>query len=156
MNARLANAEMVLLLAVGALLPGACTMTDSGNPLRPTDENAMEADNEWQFLQGALEEKTFHDAGNEITLVFHDGRLSGHGGVNQYSAPVKVAGQEITLTGPIVTTRMLGPRAAMRLENDYLSALREVSHYRRSGAKLRLFGGQGMVLRFHCPTCRDR
>lgn len=132
-------------------------MTDSSNQVRFTGENAIEADNDWQFLEGALAGQTFRaDGSEEITLVFHDGRLYGRSGVNQYSAPVKVTGQSITLTGPIITTRMLGLRAAMRLENDYLSALSEVSYYRRSGAKLRLFGDHGMVLRFHCSTCRDR
>ena len=162
MTVRSATATIPLLLAASAALLGACDTINGDNErlLLACPGGASTKDKEggkdWQLLEGTVAGRTFRAVGAEITLAFHDARLFGHGGVNRYIAPVRVSGRDIVPTGAIVTTRMAGPRAAMRRESDYLAALGKVTRYRRSGEHLQLLGADGVVLRFQCPACNDR
>ena len=144
----------LLPLLISALLLDACTARNGENELLAPShrERASAAQSSWRLLQGTLAGKTFRGDGANVTLVFNGDHLSGYSGVNRYRAPVRVKGRHIAVNGPIITTRMAGPLAAMRLESDYLSALRKITRYRRDGEHLQLRGDDGVLLRFGAAT----
>lgn len=58
--------------------------------------------------------------------ISDDGRLSGFSGVNRYAGPVLNPDSLVDgrfAVGPLVSTKMAGPPAAMRMENDFFDAL---------------------------------
>jgi len=61
-------------------------------------------------------------AGVTVTLDATDDHISGRGGVNRYMGAVPTGGGTITF-GPLATTLMAGPPAAMEVERTYLQAL---------------------------------
>ncbi len=101
----------------------------------------------WQLRQGELAGETFQPQTQPITLTFTaEGLIAGSTGINQYSAPVELRGNQFTLPNPIRTTRRAGTVELMRTENAYLSTLREINQYQRNGNQLTLSGDNGAVL----------
>jgi heat shock protein HslJ len=82
--------------------------------------------------------------GIETTAVFGaDGKLSGSGGCNQYSAQyITTASNGITITQPI-TTLMACAEPVMKQETQYLSLLQLAAKYEISGDQLTLFDKNG-------------
>jgi heat shock protein HslJ len=66
-----------------------------------------------------------------------DGRVRGTGGVNRFTGHIEVIGDDIQF-GPLATTRMAGPPAAMEDERHLLAAL--------SGRRTIVMSGDGLVL----------
>jgi len=83
---------------------------------------------EWQ-LQSMSKDEAVPD-GLDVTLVFINGRVSGHAGCNSYFGSVTAGDNpgDITL-GQIGSTRMACPPEAMELENRYLQALSNVTGF---------------------------
>jgi lactoylglutathione lyase len=82
------------------------------------------------------------------TLVFENGRIAGHAGVNRYAGEYTLRGGELTL-GPLAVTRMAGPPAAMESERRYLDALGRAARAAVQEGTLVLADGEGNeVLRF--------
>jgi heat shock protein HslJ len=76
--------------------------------------------------------------GTQLTADFaKDGRLSGSGGCNQYSADYKTAGKSITI-GPALATLMIcaQPAGVMDQEAQYLAALQSAATYSIDGDKM--------------------
>jgi heat shock protein HslJ len=72
------------------------------------------------------------------TIVFgDDGRVTGDAGVNRFGGSYRIDDDEIEL-GPLVSTRMAGPEAAMRQEQDFLAAL--------SGRRRFAIDGEALVI----------
>ena len=79
------------------------------------------------------------------TIVFgDDGRVTGDAGVNRFGGSYRIDGAEIEL-GPLVSTRMAGPEAAMRQERDFLAALSGRRPFAIDGEALVLGHGSGQV-----------
>jgi putative lipoprotein len=79
----------------------------------------------------------------EVTATFgDDGRVSGRGGCNRYSASFTVTGSEIAF-GPIMSTRMACIGEGGRIEGLYLSALEAVTAWAIDGTTLTLTGPAG-------------
>ncbi len=148
------SSARLLPLFIFALFLGACNAGNGEDELLAPfrREEASAAEPYWRLLQGTLAGKAFSSDDANVTLVFDDNHLYGYSGVNRYRAPVSVKGHHIVLNGPIITTRMAGPLAAMRLESDYLSALRKITRYRRDGERLQMRGDDGVVLSFGAAT----
>ena len=80
-----------------------------------------------------------------ITAEFDNGRVSGSGGVNSYSGPVKLSAGGGFAAGPISATEMAGPAPAMRAESAYLTLLEQAASYEVAGTTLTLYDGAGNV-----------
>lgn len=81
--------------------------------------------------------------GSVTTAVFgSDGKLSGSGGCNQYSATYTTSGQSITITQPS-STKMACENNLMQQETQYLSLLPTAAKYETSGSDLTLFNSVG-------------
>ena len=85
--------------------------------------------------------------GSGVTVDFRaDGKLSGSGGCNQYSAEyTTTASNGITITQPINTLMACG-EPIMQQETLYLSALQQATKYEISGDQLTLFDKYGTKL----------
>ena len=79
------------------------------------------------------------------TLRIVDGRASGSGGVNRWSAAARVDGDAIRLSDAIVTRRA-GPPEAMAIESAFLGRLRQAARWRLDGGRLRLLDDAGREL----------
>lgn len=89
----------------------------------------------------------------EITLEFAEGKIGGSSGCNRYFAAVTDDGEQgggISI-GPVGSTRKACPPAVMKLEQQYLEALRQVTRFSFEGSELLLSwgeDGEAGVLRF--------
>lgn len=81
-----------------------------------------------------------------------DGRVTGFGGVNQFSGPFELAGagenRGQLRFGDLAVTLMAGPDNLMQQEKRYLDALRVVDGYIAEGGLLELTTGGQPVLRY--------
>jgi heat shock protein HslJ len=93
-------------------------------------------------------------AGNEakllpdtrITAEFKEGRVSGTGGCNAYSAPYEAKDGKISVGSGISTMMMCSPQAVMDQESAYLKALRAAAGYKIDGDRLTLSDAKGAAL----------
>jgi heat shock protein HslJ len=75
--------------------------------------------------------------GATLTARFgDDGRLTGNGGVNTYSADYTTTPEGTITIGPIITTKMAGPQELMDQEAQYLAALASAKTYSLHGKTL--------------------
>ncbi len=85
------------------------------------------------------------------TLVIDEaGKVNGFAGVNRYggSLSAEALAEGVFFLGPIVSTRMAGPREAMDLETRFLRTLEEASSFRVLDDELVLEAGGKSLLRF--------
>lgn len=86
-------------------------------------------------------------AGTEITATFaDDGTLSGSGGCNTYNTTYAVDGEELTVDGGIMSTKMACEQDVMDQEAAFLAALAETSSYEIQGSTLTLSDADGGFL----------
>jgi len=78
--------------------------------------------------------------------VAADGMVSGRSGVNRFTG--KLGDKPDALFGPMATTRMAGPPAAMQLEDAFLKAMTAASSYTVTGDELVISGANGPLLKF--------
>lgn len=78
-------------------------------------------------------------AGVTVDAVFADGRLSGNAGVNSYSGTYRADDGGDLVIGPVASTQMAGPPAAMEVERAYLAALEAVRGYASDGEVLTMY-----------------
>ena len=72
------------------------------------------------------------------------GRVSGTGGVNRFSAEAVLdGGTGLTWAGPAAVTKMAGPPEAMALEDAFLDALQSVTRIELAGGVLKLASADG-------------
>ena len=81
--------------------------------------------------------------GVKVTAVFGEGRVSGSGGCNRYSAAVVEAGPLEFSIGPAASTRMACPDPAGRFEDRYFSALQAANRFGILLGNLVLHYGRG-------------
>lgn len=83
------------------------------------------ANSHWILTAGQYQGKPLNTAAGKITLnIEPNGQLNGVAAVNHYNIPTQIHGNRLEHTGTITTTRMAGSIPAMRLESNYLSAMR--------------------------------
>jgi heat shock protein HslJ len=87
------------------------------------------------------------DAGVEVTLTFHEGRIAGTAGCNRYFASYSVKGDSLKL-GPAGATKMMCPEPQMTVEDAFLAALARVRTYRVADGRLVLTPAEGGALEF--------
>lgn len=82
----------------------------------------------------------------EVTAVYgEDGKLTGHGGCNRYSAAYTIDGDKIEI-GPARTTRMMCPEPIMAQEAAYLKALAAAAVFRMERSRLVLRDAHGSAM----------
>jgi heat shock protein HslJ len=74
----------------------------------------------------------------EVTARFADGGVSGRAAVNAYRGAVMLGPGDAIAFGPMATTRMAGPEAAMRAESLYLRLLADATSYAIDDGRLTL------------------
>ncbi len=80
-----------------------------------------------------------------ITADFKDGRVSGSGGCNTYSAPYKAEDGKLTI-GMAVSTMMMCSQPIMDQESAYLKSLRTAASYKIEGDRLTISDAQGATV----------
>lgn len=144
-----------LTMLTTATLLGGCLNATSNNlstiaaSSTPVAQKSNLGTEYWQLRQATLDGKplTIH---TPISLHIQDGTVSGNSGVNQYHAQANLQNGTLTIKD-IVTTRMAGSIDNMRLESNYLSALRKVQNVKRDGNHL-ILSGEGTELHYQVST----
>lgn len=123
-----------------AVCGGALACAPDRKPTRATAPAAVTA-----AATAAVKTETFNLVGSEwqlqdlvgsgvvegvhATLAFPEaGKVTGNGSCNSFFGPAQIAGNEIKL-GPLGSTRMACPEAAMNQETKYLNALQAAERY---------------------------
>jgi heat shock protein HslJ len=70
-----------------------------------------------------------------VDATFADGKVSGNGGINQYSGSYETDGSKLSI-GPLMNTQMAGEPAVMEQEAAYLTALQAAGAYKVDGDTL--------------------
>ncbi len=78
-----------------------------------------------------------------IDADFSNGRVSGNAGVNTYSGTYAAGDTGSLQIGPLVSTQMAGPPAAMAAEGAYLDALERAGAYTSDGVTLTVSATNG-------------
>ena len=115
------------------------------------DETVTLAYTEWTLVE--LEGEPVEIGPDEIrpvvVLDLEESRVAGTGGVNRLTSTFALSESELRF-GPVATTRMAGPEAAMRREHELLAALERVTSYALDGRTLTLLAGDEAVVRLRC------
>ncbi len=119
----------LLMLLLAAMLAGCSTA-----PPRPDGT-------EWRLVGWSTSAQRADE--HAITARFADGGVSGRSAVNTYRGSATFGEGSTLAIGPIATTRMAGPEAAMRAEGIYLELLAEAKAYRLEDGRLTLLDGNG-------------
>lgn len=135
-------------MSMAAIVLSACQSSglDTLSNLSPNAQNSPAA-GIWQLSQGSIDQRPLNTALASITLQTGNGEFSGNSGVNQYRVKVQQQGAQLAVEEQIQITRMAGSIEEMRLESDYLSALRRVKQSSQQADSL-LLSGDGVELIF--------
>lgn len=136
----------VALAGAACLFLSACESTGLGSAQAALSLRA-EHQGQWQLSQGSIDHRPLNTALAPITLQAGNGEFSGISGVNQYRVAVQQNGGALSVDENIQITRMAGNIEQMRLESDYLSALRRVTQSAHQEGQLQL-RGEGVELIF--------
>lgn len=88
----------------------------------------------------------------DITIVFNDGRVSGHSGCNQMMGAYGTNGSSALTFSQFAGTMMACEQAEMDLENQLLKSLGTVNGYRYDGQQLLLLKDGVAVARYEAVT----
>jgi heat shock protein HslJ len=87
-------------------------------------------------------------ADSGITLDFTATDVSGNAGINTYNGTYTSSTDGTLTFGPLISTKMAGDEAKMKVEADYLAALGTVTAYSVNGDLLDLFAGPNQILTY--------
>lgn len=115
------------------------------------DETVTLAYTEWTLveLEGEPVEVGPDEIAPALVLDLEESRVSGSGGVNRLTGTFVLNESELRF-GPLATTRMAGPEAAMLREARFLAALGRVTSCELDGSTLTLLAGEESAARFSC------
>jgi len=149
------GAIVVELVAAGPGEPLCCPTRNVRNAYRLRDGNLLLASSEgkgtlsladlrgvtWRLSRLGRNERA--PEGVKVTAVFGEGRVSGSGGCNRYSAAVVETSPLEVSIGPAASTRMACPDPAGRFEDRYFSALQAANRFGFLLGNLVLHYGKG-------------
>lgn len=88
------------------------------------------------------------DARPYLRFVSAEGTLEGYGSCNGFSAPYRLNGTSVRLSGPAMSTKRACADPALNdQEQRFLSALGSMSRYSLNGDVLTLFSDSGVIAR---------
>ncbi len=114
-------------------------MTEGSVPLGYTEWRLVE-------LSGETVEIAEGERAPHLALDLEESRVAGSGGVNRIMGTFVLAEDELRF-GPLATTMMAGPEAAMARERVFLDALATVTSYALDGSSLTLLADGTPVAR---------
>lgn len=142
---------MRLAAVLMALLLAGCAAGGDTTPAATATGGALPADllpgDEWVLMTSTAVPKAPQFG---VTMQFDEGKVSGKAPVNRYFGTVAVSGQGLAF-GPLATTQMAGPPAAMTAETEYMKALAQVTGWQLADEVLTLTGSDGPLLQFAAP-----
>jgi heat shock protein HslJ len=147
----LLGVAIVLVLAAGL---GGCRWRDDVDSRTataglPQTEEFLEA-HDW-VLRPAVSSPSV-EGGEQVTLSFDDGHLSGQGPCNLYRASYDLDAEQNLDIEAIATTKKLCDEPAMQAERHYIAALEAVTTVRVSDDRLLLRHGDRVHLRYRPTT----
>lgn len=117
-------------------------MTEGAVPLGYTEWRLVE-------LAGEAVEIPEGEPVPHLVLDLEESRVTGSGGVNRIMGTFVLAEGELRF-GPVATTMMAGPEAAMARERTFLDALATVTAFALDGSSLTLLADEEPVGRLTC------
>lgn len=81
------------------------------------------------------------------TLIVEDGRISGFGGCNSYTGPIKETAPGQVAIGPLAGTMMACPPPASQVEDAFLKVLGKATQYTFLARRLMVSGVDGETMR---------
>ncbi|HSS75265.1 MAG TPA: META domain-containing protein [Thermoanaerobaculia bacterium] len=147
MIARRAFRQLVTALGMAALLGSAANGQPTGKGGEGTSINALEGKT-WALVQFGDGDPAPTE--RPITVVFGDGKISGSGGCNRYSAGVTSPSPGALKVAPVAATKMACPGPVGGNEQRYFAALSKVTHFSLEGGGLVLSPGR-MVFKPKAP-----
>lgn len=119
-------------------LLGCATLVPAAGP-KETPMDAL-AGKTWTLMQ--FDEGSPAPAERAITAVFEDGKISGSGGCNRYTATLTVSSPGTLKVGPIAATKKACMGAAGANEQRYFSGLEKAEGYALEDGRLVLSPGR--------------
>jgi heat shock protein HslJ len=115
------------------------------------DETVTLAYTEWTLVElaGQPVDVREDELAPSLVLDLEESRVAGSGGVSRLMGSFALSEDELRF-GPLATTMMAGPEAAMQREREFLAALERVTSYQLDGRSLTLFAGEEAVIRLSC------
>lgn len=136
--------------ALAALLLAGCMSGSDQAPASPSPTampEQLQPGTTWELVWGAALKNPY-----DITLSFDEGKITGRGPVNQYSAAVDVDASGGLRVQDIISTRKGGPKARMQDEANYFAALKGVDAWQQVGDDQLLLTASGQPsLRYALP-----
>jgi hypothetical protein len=120
----------------------------SSTPIGPTGGDGL--DGSWKLIGPGPAGPTgvTDPSSTPVTLEIIAAKASGSSGVNRYMSTITSSPEGAFVLGPIGSTMMAGPPAAMEAEQAYLAALEAVTGYRVTGDELALYAQDAEILRY--------
>lgn len=136
----LITGTLALLATVALIALAGCGSDSSGS----TGPRGGELEGRW-VLTHQIVGSAMRAVPSDVTIdaAFADGRVSGRSAVNTYSGRYTATAAGDLKVGPLASTQMAGPAAAMAAETAYLAALERVASYRVDGSTLTLYADSG-------------
>ena len=137
---RIISALLLFPILVG------CSVIGGSGASGPTGGDGL--DGSWSFIgAGAAGPTGLTDPSSApVTLEIAAASASGSAGVNRYMSTITANAEGALAFGPIGSTMMAGPPAAMDAEQAYLAALETVTGYRVTGNELFLYSQDNEIL----------
>lgn len=108
----------------------------------------------WEWILTSLDGAPLEGGDRTPSMaIWPDGRITGSGGVNSFSAAAEQAALDAGLFSidPVMVTKMAGPEIPMREERRFFDALRRATRFELVDNTLSLRASTGEVARFR-PT----
>ena len=138
----------IILALISIFFIFSCVSDSKGENQKTPVKSANLTNTSWKLKNrtGVNLEQIYSDKKlkNGITLKFSSEGMSGHSGINTYSAEYKLKGNGISFT-PITVSLMAGDIDLMDLESKYLEQLQNVKSYELKGNTLILKTGNGAL-----------
>lgn len=138
----------VILLPILLPILVGCSVIDGSGGSGPTGGDSL--DGSWSFVgAGTAGPGGLTDPSSApVTLEIAAASASGSAGVNRYMSTITATAEGALDFGPIGSTMMAGPPAAMKAEQAYLAALETVTGYRVTDDELALYSQDAEILRY--------
>lgn len=131
MTSRIRTILLVAILGTALALAGCASGAGSAN----TDPAAVEGS--WQLEAfGGTTDLQPADPAVTTTMDLKGGQASGNGGVNSFSGAYETPQAGALEFGPTMSTKMAGPEAAMKQEDQFFKALANTKHFEIKDGKL--------------------
>ncbi|MFN8184953.1 MAG: META domain-containing protein [Candidatus Nanopelagicales bacterium] len=142
---RLGRGVLILgaVLVLAACSSGSTTPGPSPSPPAPVPQ-ALAPGSTWVVVGPAA-------LGEDVTITFADGQVTGKAAVNTYSAPFTATEDGSIDIGPITSTEIGGTPAQMAAEEQYFDALERAEAYDSDEVQLTLRTGSEALVRFAQP-----